>query len=590
MPHIPNRRQNQRGGPQHKKQKKKATKDANTGDTEQVLRFDVQALLKRHAESAEEAKQANMEKIPTVVHLNKNDPFPETEVTVAELSSTGDGLALSPSFDHVYVVPFTTAGDRVRVKVVRTVREESYSATDLLEVLEPSPQRDDSLINCKYFAKCGGCQLQMLPYEDQLKHKKRIVEKAYANFSGLLPELIPAVRDTMGSPLQYGYRTKLTPHFPQPIRRAGADGNKPQVPPIGFMLKGRRAVMDIEECPLGTDIVRMGMKSERKRVAENLHQYNKGATLLLRESTTRVYKNRKASPSPDRQSSPSRKGRASREASPAANKDEQVIRTEYPDYIEEKRCITDQTGTSIEYVDNYKFQNKAGEFFQNNNSILTPFTQYIRDNALAPPSSSTTQPPSKIKYLLDAYSGSGLFTVTLSPLFLSSLGIDISPKGIEAARQNARANKLPNTGFAAADAHTIFKDVPYPPDKTLLVIDPPRKGCDDNFLQQLLLYGPARVVYVSCNVHTQARDVGVLVQGANVKGETVRYEIESLKGFDFFPQTGHVEGVAVLNKVVEPVKGVAAVVQADAATFSIPADSAIPASQDVRGGFAFGDI
>ncbi|KAI5293702.1 tRNA(m5U54)methyltransferase, partial [Ascosphaera acerosa] len=152
----------------------------------------------------------------------------------------------------------------------------------------------------------------------------------------------------------------------------------------------------------------------------------------------------------------------------------------------------------------------------------------------------------RIKYLLDAYSGSGLFTVTLSPLFVSSLGIDISAPGIEAARANARANGLPQTGFAAADAAALFRDVPYPPDRTLLVIDPPRKGCGDAFLAQMMQYAPARVVYVSCNVHTQARDVGVLVRG---DGAGVRYAVESVRGFDFFPQTGHVESVAVLNKV-----------------------------------------
>ncbi len=89
-----------------------------------------------------------------------------------------------------------------------------------------------------------------------------------------------------------------------------------------------------------------------------------------------------------------------------------------------------------------------------------------------------------------------------------------------------------------------------------MVIDPPRKGCDESFLTQLLKFGPKRVVYVSCNVHTQARDVGLLVRGMERAGKT-RYEIESLRGFDFFPQTGHVEGVAVLNRVEEAVEEVA---------------------------------
>ena len=121
----------------------------------------------------------------------------------------------------------------------------------------------------------------------------------------------------------------------------------------------------------------------------------------------------------------------------------------------------------------------------------------------------------------------------------------------------------------------------YDADRTVVILDPPRKGCDADFLAQLLRFGPRRVVYVSCNVHTQARDVGILVRGHAGEGEgegggngegkgeqaqaegqglgdgnregegakRTRYEIESLRGFDFFPQTSHVEGVAVLNRV-----------------------------------------
>jgi tRNA (uracil-5-)-methyltransferase len=100
--------------------------------------------------------------------------------------------------------------------------------------------------------------------------------------------------------------------------------------------------------------------------------------------------------------------------------------------------------------------------------------------------------------------------------------------------------------FIDADAAELFKSVMFPNDETVVVIDPPRKGCDDNFLTQLLKFAPRRVVYVSCNVHTQARDVGVLVRGMEEGG--THYDIESLRGFDFFPQTGHVEGVAVLNR------------------------------------------
>lgn len=377
----------------------------------------------------------------------------------------------------------------------------------------------------------------MLPYARQLAHKKRIVEKAYANFSGLIPELIPAIGDTMPSPLESGYRTKLTPHFafPGDWKRKKADKPVPtEVPAIGFTFKNRRHNIDIEDCPLGTDIVRQGLTKERKHVAENLHSYKRGATLLLRESTTRESKVNLQTQAAESEDS-------KQEPSSAEPKDEVVIRKEYLDYIEEKRCATNSNETSVEYVGDYVFYNKAGAFFQNNNSILEPFTSYIRERAHPP----KTPGEPEVKYLLDAYSGSGLFTVTLSPIFKSSLGVDVSEMSITAARENARANRLTNTAFAASDAAKIFQEVPYPPDQTVLVIDPSRKGCDDSFIQQMFSFGPKRVIYVSCNVHTQARDVGVMVLG----DKNWRYEIESIKGFDFFPQTGHVEGVAILNRV-----------------------------------------
>lgn len=529
-----------------KKRKKVKKERANKGSGfDEVLQVDIDQLLKKsrlekgiYDEEADAATPA-----PTLPEL-----FTEIKLKVSQLSSTGDGLALSENADHVYVVPFSVPGDEVLAKVAKHFPSLSYSLTDFLKVIEPGPLRNDSLVGCGYFAKCSGCQLQMMRYEDQLAHKKRIVEKAYANFSGLIPEVIPAIDETFPSPLQYGYRTKLTPHFSIP--GTGGRGKKKgpreppkEVPPIGFTVKNRRMDMDIEDCPLGTDIVRRGLKSERKRVADNLNKFPKGATLLLRESTTRIPKEDSG---PDQQTNEKQSEAtvpASSPSSPAKDSGD-VIRIEHDSYIEEKRCVTDNNAVSVEYVDDYLFTNKAGAFFQNNNSILSGFTEYIRQQAIP---KNNDKDPKPIKYLLDAYSGSGLFTITLSPLFKSSLGVDVSGDSIVSARDNARANNLPNTGFAAADAATLFKDVPYPPDQTLLVIDPPRKGCSEDFLKQLLSFGPRRIIYVSCNVHTQARDVAVMVQGDS-KGK-VCYGIESIRGFDFFPQTGHVEGVAILNKL-----------------------------------------
>ncbi len=221
-------------------------------------------------------------------------------------------------------------------------------------------------------------------------------------------------------------------------------------------------------------------------------------------------------------------------------------------HVHRKTCITDHKAVSTEYVDDYRFDNPAGAFFQNNNSILPLITQYIRDNILGPATQNNQEP---IRNLVDAYSGSGFFTITLSTMFKQSIGIDISPQSIASATQNAKLNDLPadSTRFIAADANALFDSldtIKFKPEETVVVLDPPRKGCDEGFIRQLIKYGPARICYVSCNVHTQARDVGLLVGGLDNEDHEAKglYEIESLRGFDFFPQTGHVEGVALLRK------------------------------------------
>ncbi|THV54317.1 hypothetical protein BGAL_0029g00110 [Botrytis galanthina] len=559
------KRKQHQGGRAPKRQKAYKPKPVKEGSSEEVLIADVRALFEAQKISnasqvpiengnpesakvengAEQEELASGESAPVAAGIQLEaalpERFTEIEVKVVEISSTGDGLALHPPTNRIYVVPFSVPGDIVKAKVITHFPRDNYSLADFVSVVQPSPLRDDSRVNCKYFSKCSGCQFQMLDYSEQLKHKKSIVEKAYKNFSQLPSELVPAILDTIGSPLQYEYRTKLTPHFDGPPgyrsrsnRRSDTKAAFDKVPEIGFMQKGKRATLDIEDCPIGTDAVRMGMKLERKRVAEELHKYQRGATILLRESTKRIYKG-DSEYQEDMETPPN------------------TIKVTTPEYTDLKTCITDNKGESTEYIDKFLFTSIAGSFFQNNNSILPVFTQYIRDHALPPPGSYSPDLP-KIQYLIDAYSGSGLFTITLSSLFKSSTGIDISDASIISARRNAELNNLDASrcSFMAADAPKLFKQVTYPKDETVVVIDPPRKGCDESFLSQLLKFGPRRVVYVSCNVHTQARDVGVLVNGSE---EGVRYEIESLRGFDFFPQTGHVEGVAVLSRVDVGVKG-----------------------------------
>ncbi|PFH57121.1 hypothetical protein XA68_15496 [Ophiocordyceps unilateralis] len=515
-------------GPRPHRQPKRTKRERNMGEgsTDEVLLCDIQALLS----SSSLSTSPHNDDATTAPVLPER--FSEIQVDIVDVSSTGDGLGLQPDQpSHVYVVPFTVPGDKATIRVVRHCPHHHHSVADLVAVVTPSPLRDDSRIRCRYFAHCGGCQFQMLDYTEQLRLKRRILVKAYRNFANLPADLVPPIADTVASPLQYGYRTKLTPHFDGPPSSASRltpkrrDQPRPPFeacPDIGFMRKGRRSVMDIEDCPIATDVIRRGLTRERERMRRDFADYRRGATILLRESTRRYADG--ASDAPPTDLGPN------------------AVRVDGDGFVDVKTCETDSKTTTTEYVGDHIFTNPAGSFFQNNNAILPVFTSYVRDSIL--PSSSSSPPQF---YLIDAYSGSGLFTVSLASLFNHSTGIDVSADSIASARRNAALNGLADDRyrFIAADAGHLFREVDYPPDQTVVVLDPPRKGCDRDFLAQLARFAPRRVLYVSCNVHTQARDVGVLVRG-DAGGAT--YRLRSLVGFDFFPQTGHVEGVAILDR------------------------------------------
>ncbi|KAH9990497.1 S-adenosyl-L-methionine-dependent methyltransferase [Russula vinacea] len=261
---------------------------------------------------------------------------------------------------------------------------------------------------------------------------------------------------------------------------------KPSWLKIGFNQIGKRVVMDIEECPIATPVLNEAYGPMRDEIAKKIYSYKKGVSLLLRDSLE----------------------------IPACAQDHNV-------------CITDHKATVRERVGDLLFDYQAGSFFQNNNSVLVPLTSYVRD-AIFPPTASASS--------------------TLPPTHL------LSADSIRFATHNAALNGLAHkVSFRAGDAAQIFSAVAdFPPARTALVVDPPRKGCDEAFIRQLLGFRAQTVVYVSCNVHTQARDIGQIVSWSadEVAGGKGKYVLESLRGFDLFPQTAHVESVAVLRLVL----------------------------------------
>ncbi|GAA6034092.1 hypothetical protein JCM8097_000691 [Rhodosporidiobolus ruineniae] len=575
--------------PSHKKMRKvrgRKIKPPKPGGAEEAAVFDIIELL--GAERVKELERKQEEDgwdayEEAIKEWGKDKAGRDMDVRVVGINDHGDGLALlthaaesAPS--RLLAIPFTLPGELVRVHIHRHEMELLLSHGDLLEIVEKSPdralkpgevvvelegekglgeqgrkelrearERFGERVQCRYFGRCSGCQYQPLAYDHQLKLKQDVVRRAFANFSGLDPSLVPSIGSTLPSPLEYAYRTKLTPHFALPpsgnLKGGKAKGKKGEEQArreeekqkerngeweltIGFEQKGRKRILDIEECPIATRVINEAMVGEREKVKANISDYKRGATLLLRDSLPPRPADQTSKPVP------------------------------YTPPTEPHVCITDHHATVREQVGDIEFEQQAGSFFQNNNSILPSLLDAVKD-AIGPRPSVTvdgTEQPQE-RFLVDAYTGSGLFAVSLADMFDKVEGVEIDKASIRWAKRNAEFNKgegRGEVGFRDGKAEAIFKDITFPADQTTLIIDPPRKGCDDEFLNQLLRFNPASLIYISCNVRTQARDIGYVVkksaEAAAAAGGKGGYRIETVYGADFFAQSHHVESFAVLRR------------------------------------------
>jgi tRNA/tmRNA/rRNA uracil-C5-methylase (TrmA/RlmC/RlmD family) len=448
----------------------------------------------------------------------------EIELEITTLTNLGSGLgriridnpqsairdpqsSSSTSAGWVVMVPFTLPGERVRARVFRN--HKNFSEADLIEVLTPAPDRVTP--RCPLFARCGGCQYQHLAYAAQLEWKRRQVAELLQHMAGIEFPVAPVV----ASPREYHYRSKITPHFNAPRARDARGSEfgvrslelenaetsmpaietpnpKPQTPnstarsaplPIGFLRQGTRFdIVDVPLCPIATESINVRLGAVREAIHAKQETYTRGATLLLREASGEV--------------------------------------------------TTDYDAVITETVGELKLHFLARDFFQNNPFILPAFTRYVREQAAA----------TGARFLVDAYCGSGLFALSAASAFERVAGVEISESSVRFARENAAANRITNAAFTAADAAAIFAglDPAFAPADTAVIIDPPRKGCDETFLRQLFSFGPRSVVYVSCDPATQMRDLRFFLDAG--------YTLTAAQPFDLFPQTRHLECVLTLRR------------------------------------------
>lgn len=250
---------------------------------------------------------------------------------------------------------------------------------------------------------------------------------------------------------------------------------------IGFLRPGGgRSLVDVPRCEIATEAINAALPAVRAKAHANAANFRKGVTLLLRDASGVVH--------------------------------------------------TDHQATATEHVCGKNLQFLAGDFFQNNPYILDAFTNYGIEQAKS----------TGAEYLVDTYCGSGLFALVGAEHFKEVLGIEISESAVVRATSNAQRNGLSNCKFLAGAAQNIFEKVTFPADRTAILIDPPRAGCDEAFLNQLFLFAPRTVVYVSCNPATQMRDLKLFTANG--------YRPVKIQPFDLFPQTKHLECVITLEK------------------------------------------
>ena len=252
--------------------------------------------------------------------------------------------------------------------------------------------------------------------------------------------------------------------------------------PIGFLQYGRRnQIIDVEHCPIATDAINVALPDAREeaRRSGGKKRRQRGGTLLMRHVLEGVVK--------------------------------------------------DPQDIVSERVGEVTFQFKAGEFFQNNPYILPDLVEHVAKEASA----------EGARYLVDAYCGVGLFALSTAKSFEQVAGIEISEPAVRWAQANCKISGINNARFVIGKAEAIFNGLKFPSEVTAMVIDTPRKGCDDSFRQQLLQYRPQRLVYVSCDPATQARDLKDFIEGG--------YKITKVQPFDLFPHTRHIENVVSLS-------------------------------------------
>lgn len=443
------------------------------------------------------------------------------DVTIDDLAFGGEGVGRLDGY--VMFVRGGLPGDRVRVHVTET--RARYGRGEIDEVLTPAPDRVEP--PCPYFGRCGGCRLQHLAYPAQLAFKAKQVRDCLERLGHVTGF---ELRPILPAPDPYGYRNKME------FTVAQAKGE----PIIGLHEADRYdAVLDIERCLLQSETMNTLLDEMRRQArARGLPVWD-GATEqgLLRFVSLREGRRTgdamvnivAASPDLERLAPVADALRArvpstasvvlnvnAKKASVAVGSEEHVLLG--------RETITESLG-------GLSFQVSANSFFQTN-TVQAERLFALVEAACASEGHET---------IFDLYSGTGAISLLLARGCRRVYGIEVAPAAVADAVRNARANGIENCTFLTGEVrHVLPVLVADGVRADTVVADPPRAGFHPKALGTLAALAPDRIVYVSCNPSTLARDVGDLVRRG--------YRLEWVQPVDMFPQTPHIEAIARLRR------------------------------------------
>ncbi len=470
--------------------------------------------------------------------LKKND---EIEVTIEDIGTNGEGIGRVDG--AVLFVRDAIPGDRILAGITKV--KKTYAYARLIRVLEPSPDREEP--PCPFAGPCGGCQLQTLSYEKQLEFKMRKVKdvlERIGGFRAVLPgedtlagdDEVIRLEPIIGSDALYHYRNKA--QFPI---GTSADGRII----TGFYAGRSHRIIENRDCMLGhpvnreiLDIIIAHMeKYDIPAYDETKGQGLVRHVLIRRGSATEeilvcLILNGKAIPREEALADALFAIPEMHSFSINVNqKNTNVILGDEVRLIRGEPFITEKLKGIT-----YRISPKS--FFQ----VNTAQTEKLYATALEYAGLTGTET------VWDLYCGAGTISLFLAQKAKHVYGVEIVPEAIADANENARANGIENVTFFTGKAEEIVPDF-YQKEKEkhndavhpdVIVVDPPRKGCDASLLTTMLEMAPERIVYVSCDPATLARDLRILYDGG--------YVIDRVRPVDQFSQTVHVECVCLLDK------------------------------------------